>query len=321
MFDIVSKNKTLAFLVSHINTNILNTENDYKDFITIQNNSSYIQQQIKIIKKNTLHLSKNISKHTSNHTYKQTQFKPKNNYTSNTIKTPSIIKKTITNTPSETLNATNSTIPYSKFYTSDQNKIILDENTNIDYIVHAFLMCIDSNFIHTKDNLKKDYIQTLKYKLAVELDTKNLYNEFNYNKIRSLKKTIFQDSLFNNRDIQYINLYRYLGDYFNVNFIRIIDNIFIQHLNEYKDKRIQIIVHQNSSTVQIDTTLYKDEILYSIDYDVSQYINYPGHTFKEYNKLKLKDIQNIALKKNINIKKTSNKNKTKKILIEEILHI
>ena len=305
MFDIVSKNKKLSFLISFLNDNISDNKDIFKEFINIQNKTDFIQIKINKIQPKVIQNTSHVKHNKHDHKY------------SINAQTP----PTLLSNPPTQPTQTKKIIPYSKYYTSKEKTIILDGNTNLEYIIHAFLICIDSTFIRTKDNLKKDYIQTLKYKLAVELDTKNLYKEFNYNKIRSLKKTILQNSLFNNKDIQYIHLYRYLGDYFNVNFICIIDNIFVQYFNTYKDKRINIILHQKSTAIHLNTELYQDDVLYSVDDNINQYINYPGQTFKEYNKLKLKDIQTIATKKNINIRKIPHKIKTKKELIEEILNI
>ena len=182
-------------------------------------------------------------------------------------------------------------------------------------------MCIDSNFIQTSYTLQLEYIKTLKYKMAVELDTHNLYKEYGYNKIRSLKNTILQTSLFNNKDIQYHHFYRYIADYFGVNFILIIDNVFIQRFNELKDNKFNIIIYKNATEFYIDNHHGSDDCMYNNTLDLLQYIKYPGQTFKDFNKLKLKDIQTIAIRKRISLEKSIGKKKTKKNLIEEILQL
>jgi len=323
MFDIVSKNKKLSFLVSFIKDTVSQTEKTCHDLLTIQKNSVFNQQKIETIKKT-------IVQHSFSTQSLSTQ--PNKNYTKKKNPLTSSIRIQDVHTHTHKTNNTmkdysnntvrnDSCIPYSVLYTSEHKTIILDSVTQPEYLLYAFLICVDSNFIHTQDHLKNKLINTLKYKLAIELDTKNLYTEFNYNKVRSLKKTLLQDSLFNNKDIHYIHLYRYLGDYFNVNFIHIIDDIFVQYFNEYKHDRIHIIITQNKNTVCIDTSTYNEELICVKEFKGDNYILFPGQTVKAYNKLKVTEIRKIAEKKNINLYICGLKKKTKKILIEEILQL
>jgi hypothetical protein len=313
MFDIVSKNKKLSFLVSFINDNV-SPQHTFSKLLTIQKNSLFIQKKIKHIKKNIINKRLDIRSIHTRVQKKDTNMPQKRIEQANNI-------VDIGSTEQNTKDKNDGVIPYSKLYTSTNKTIILDGMTHPEYIVYAFLICVDSNFIHTQDRLKKDFMDTLKYKLAVELDTKNLYKEFKYNKIRSLKKTILQNALFNNKDIQYIHLYRYLGDYFNVNFIGIIDDIFVQYFNDYKQDRLHIVLTQNKDIVHIDTSLYDDDLIYVKEFNQDNYILFPGQTVKAYTKLKVTEIRKIAEKKNINLYISGLKKKTKKMLIEEILQL
>lgn len=305
MFDIVSKNKKLSFLVSFIKDNV-SSHNNYDSLLEIQNKSNFIQSKISIIK--------------------QKKLKPFFSFVQNSIHTRPIQKKTLTLTNNLNKNNVNDTVNNTynknnkKLFSISNGKIVLHGHQSEDFLISGFLACIDSNFIQTSYTLQLEYIKTLKHKMAVELDTHNLYKEYGYNKIRSLKKTILQTSLFNNKDIHYNHFYRYIADYFGVNFILIIDNIFIQHFNELKNNKFNIIIYKNDTQFHIDTQHGSDECMYNNTLDLSQYIKYPGQTFKDFNKLKLSDIQFIAKRKNIPIK-IFTKNKTKKILIEEILQL
>ena len=348
MFDIVSKNKKLSFLVSFINDNISPTTNKIcKQFLDIQNDSPFIQTRISThihkLKpslfeffekrdnktKSSSYSTTSNHRHTNNrHTNNRHTSNHATNHTSSYTNKDTLTKEQLkfkhmftTTEPSQKKSETKTDIhfPNKVFHVIQENKIMLHVNGSYDFLVAGFLMCIDSNFIQTKYHLQLEYIKTLKYKMALELDTHNLYKEFLYNKVRSLKKTVLQTSLFNNKDIHYQHLYRYLGDYFDVNFIGIIDSIFIQYYNEFKDKRMNIVIYKDKDEYFIDTSSNSDEFMYNNTMDISQFIKYPGQTFKEFDKLKLTIIQTIAKRKNISIKQLSNKNKTKKMLIEEIL--
>ena len=330
MFDIVAKNKKLSFLVSFINEHVTLPQPTIDTLLKIQKNNIFVQKKIKTLKKKTIQSTFNVksSYNTNRQGIIKTNTRTPRNTTHSTTRNKPTRTPTRTPIPKPTHTSTyvqkndeDNIIPYSSLYTSNHKTIILDSVTQTEYMIYAFLICIDSNFIHTHDHLKKDLIQTLKYKLAVELDTRNLYKEFKYNKIRSLKKTILQSSLFNNKDIQYIHLYRYIGDYFNVNFIYIIDGIFVQYFNEYKQDRIHIVIAQNKDTVCIDTHSYNDELIYVKEFNQGDYILFPGQTVKAYNKLKVTEIRKIAEKKNINLYVSGLKKKTKKMLIEEILQL
>ena len=326
MFDIVSKNKKLAFLVSFITNKTSSNYNSISHFLDIQKQSNFIQTNIHRPSKKRRVTFLSSTHHTVTNNTSTSNTGTSNTTVKNTINQHNCIKHPLLNKPiaqyppstETTHNQLSSHTQSSSVYTVQDTTITLHENKSADFLIVGFLLCIDSNFIQTSPALQLEYIKTLKYKLALELDTHNLYKEYVYNKIRSLQKTVLQDSLFNNKNIQYRNLYRYIGDYFNVNFISIIDNIFIEYYNNFKDKRINIIIYNNNGRHTIDTTTNRDEYICDTALDVSLFIKYPGQTFKDYNKLKLKDIQMIATKKNIPIK-VCTKNKTKKILIEEIL--
>lgn len=337
MFDIVSKNKKLSFIISFIHDNISSTQNTCKELFDFQAQSRFIQKKINIhvpthkrsffkynktTRFNSVHQQKNRT-----HTYPKPQSNPVRTQLQPDIQLENNFKKhfkkhTLNHTQSDKTAVTKRTVlSKDTLYTIDDHTIILNHIHTRDYLVAGLLICIDSNFTQTAHHLQLEYIKTLKYKMALELDTHNLYSLFLYNKIRSLKKTVLQSSLLNDKDIQYNLLYRYLGDYFNVNFILIIDNIFIQYFNKYKDKRICIIIYKNGQEYSIDTHDTHDEHIYNNTMDISQFIKYPGQTFKDFNKLKLGDIQTIATRKQISIIKSLGKKKTKKELIETILNI
>jgi hypothetical protein len=323
MFDIVSKNKKLAFLVSFIKDTVSSCH-EYNQLLDIQKKSSFIQTNIQHCKRKRLPpffpSKHSIQSARSQHT------KTKKSHTINNVQSTcqTSLRPTSLRPTSIRPTSIRPTLPQKKSikntYTIEQDTLILHEHYSTDFLIVGFLLCIDSNFIQTAYSLQLEYIKTLKYKIALELDTRNLYKQFGYNKVRSLKKTVLQTSLFNDKDIHYHHLYRYIGDYFNVNFITIIDTIFIQYYNEYKDNRINIIIYKDEDQYSIDTSTRMDEYIYNNTVDLSQYIKYPGQTFKDYNKLKLTDIQTIATRKKIPVRLFA-KNKTKKMLIEEILQL
>ena len=321
MFDIVSKNKKLSFIISFIKDNIshtLHTQSTCTSLLDIQSRSPYIQSKISISQnKHTQSFFKPSTK--SSHQVSQTKVynKTKTKCTPTHIQPPS----PPSHRPSSSKHSYQPNPSKPSLYTIRDHDIILHHDYSPDYMIIGFLLCIDSNFIQTAYHLQLEYIKTLKYKMALELDTHDLYKRFLYNKVRALKKTILQTSLFNDKDILYHNVYRYLGDYFDVNFIMIIDNIFIQNFNEYKDKRITICIQKNNHEYTIDTNHRHDEYIYNLSMDISAFITYPGQTFNDFNKLKLVDIQSIAKRKEIHIMKSIGKKKTKKQLIEEILEI
>ena len=335
MFDIVSKNKKLSFIISFIKDNISHTShNDHTctALLGIQSGSKYIQSKIAILQKThkpscfkpITKSSQEISyknKNTRQHTRQHTPSRPISTYSKPPIQSQHSTSSTNSHQSDQTHQSVQFNPSKPSFYTLRDHDIVLHHDYSPDYMIIGFLLCIDSNFIQTAYHLQLEYIKTLKYKMALELDTHDLYKRFLYNKVRALKKTILQTSLFNDKDILYHNVYRYLGDYFDVNFIMIIDSIFIQYFNEYKDKRITICIQKNNHEYTIDTSHRHDEYIYNLSMDLTEFIKYPGQTFNDFNKLKLADIQRIAKQKEILIMKSIGKKKTKKQLIEDILCI
>ena len=184
--------------------------------------------------------------------------------------------------------------PTFDFFPDFQNFIIV---TKKEPILMAVCVLIYNDFIFMNDKKKDIFIKTLKYKMAIDMDKKNLYDKFNYKSIR-FNKTKLQDSMIYNNDCDNDKFYTYLGDYFNINLVvlsRYIDYKNVFSKNRYSliiaNKDDKYIIHRNSthSSLIINTESLHLENYYEKDYLI---------------KLKLKDLQKIVETKGINIKKS-----------------
>ena len=158
MFDIVSKNKKLAFLVSFITNKTSSNYNSISHFLDIQKQSNFIQTNIHRPSKKRRVTFLSSTHHTVTN----------NTTTKNTIKqhnrtTHPLLKKKITQYPPSaetTHNQTSSHTQSSSVYTVQDTTITLHENKSADFLIVGFLLCIDSNFIQTSPALQLEYIKT-----------------------------------------------------------------------------------------------------------------------------------------------------------------
>ena len=178
----------------------------------------------------------------------------------------------------------------------------------------AFCALIYNDFIFINDKQKLQFIKELKYKMAVDLDKKNLYTKFNY-KVKRFNKSKLETLMINNLDCTDDKFYNYLGDYFNINLV--ILGKYIDYKNDFSKTRYSLviqekddkyIIHRNSLNTSLirDTAFLKFENYYEKD---------------ELIRLKLKEIQDVAFKKGIDIKKQGKVNlinKKKEELIIEL---
>jgi len=226
----------------------------------------------------------------------------------------------------------------SKFYTivnNDKIKQLFEKSLTIyikyvDSIYFGFCCTIYPEFLYLKDTQKLIFMKQLKYKMGLDLTKLDLYKKLKY-KNKKVKKTFFQNDLLENELNINKLFYRYLGDYFDINFITF-NNKDIIYYNDFNKQRYSVC-------------------LYNINENIHVYININGHSFLDYNafsniifdmknskplkpkiklnninlnKYKLKELQDLALQYNLNIKKKGVKkyiNKTKHELTIELQNI
>ena len=124
---------------------------------------------------------------------------------------------------------------------NDMENFIIKESN--EPLIIAFCCLIYSDFIFINDSKKDEFIKTLKYKMAIDFEKKNIYEIFNYKQYK-FKKNYILDNLINNNIINDNNVYRYLGDYFNVNFIII--GKYIEYKNKFIKDRYNLIVFNDN---------------------------------------------------------------------------
>lgn len=182
----------------------------------------------------------------------------------------------------------------------------------------GFSILIYDTFLSMNDSKKRECMKNIKYKLSVDLDKKDLYKKYNYSTKR-FKKSTLQADLMDNKCLKTDSFHRYLGDYFDLNFIIKRADTF-EFLNEYSKNRYSILI-------------------FGVDDDYYIQYNINGHSFvdndytKEFNKIQNRnlynkktrtDLQTIATNHDINIMKKGKSGfikKTKKELIEELVHM
>ena len=183
--------------------------------------------------------------------------------------------------------------PIFNLFPDYQNFIIVTEK---EPILKAVCTLIYSDFIFMTDKKKDVFIKTLKYKMAIDLDKKNLYDKFNYKTIR-FNKTKLQSSMICNNDCDYDKFYTYLGDYFNINLI--ILGKYIDYKNTFSKNRCSLVIANKDDKYIIHRNSINLSLIINTDF-----LNLQNYYEKDYLiKLKLKELQEIVENKGINIKK------------------
>ena len=200
---------------------------------------------------------------------------------------------------------------------NENNGDLIIEINHIDYMLIAICIILFENFSCISDKEKYNFIKDLKYKMAIDLDKENLYEKYNYRHKR-FKKTDLQNSLIENDRVLHKFFYNYLADYFSINLIEIDDKI-CKYINSYNKLRYSILIYKNQNKYHIRyrnnyESLKENEFL-------SKHYILKKKKKNNINKLKLAELQNMAISKGIDIKKMGKKqkiNKTKSELINEI---
>ena len=224
---------------------------------------------------------------------------------------------------------------YKKIKTLSDNPIFENYEimriTHIEPILVGIVILLYDKFIIIDDKQKLEFLKALKLKLGIDLEKKNLYSKFGYNKKR-FKKSDLQYKLVNNEINIGNRLYCYIGDYFDINIIQIKGKI-IEYYNDYSNDRHNIILHYNQENefVEIQYNYINNSIIspelwekYKKKYNLKE-----SFIKKRKNllKLNLADIQLKAKNLGINIEKIQKTKmgkktkKTKKDLIDEIEYI
>ena len=202
------------------------------------------------------------------------------------------------------------------FYCINNNLIHLEKYP----LTVAVCISLFENFTLLNDEDKEDFINRLNKKMALELDSLQLYEKLNY-KYKKFKKSDLQNYLFFYTDYQvpHSYYYIYLADYFNINILISYKNI-LNSINNYENNRFSLIIYKQKIKNNIFKYYIKKPFL--LNNECISKMNINTNTNNKYNKMKLNELQKIAIELNINIKKMGkNKliNKKKIELIEEII--
>lgn len=249
------------------------------------------------------------------------------NFFKNLLKKKFNQKKTFNSeTKNSTTNNNNIFNPSDMIININNNKNIplLFDNCNIYKINHqesifvAFCILINKNLYFSKDNVKAQFMEKLKNTLAIQFDqykTNYKYTKFN--------KPEFLNQLLTNKPVSNIFFYKYLSDYFNINFINynIIDKNTVFY-NDFIVNRASLIIFSDEENIYIQRNNISVSIVSSQELLIKLNIKKPPQ--KYLFKLSLPELQKLATDKNISIikkGKNNTKNKTKNELIEEISQI
>ena len=189
---------------------------------------------------------------------------------------------------------------------------------SVEPILVGVCIIIYDKFLSLNDDKQLKFIKELKFKMAFDLDKKDLYEKFNYRQIR-FKKSNFQELLIENKKIDTNHFYKYLGDYFNLNLLIVGKNV--EFMNNYSKDRYSIVIFKNNNDeIYIQYNLEGNSLINDL-YIKTLNIGIIKENDTFYKNKKLNELQNIASKLNIEILKQGKnglKKKTKKELIEEI---
>jgi len=240
-----------------------------------------------------------------------------------------------------------------KLYETNENKMIETSNlpesfinisnefdnyyylSNSEKFLEAIFYIIDKDFMMELD--KEKYINETRKILVYNLDKS--YQLYGYNKTRKIKKNDLQKHL-NNFDEE-LNEYlrQYVADYFGINIIIFIlsdddDNIIsnieyiyakndVDEINLYKSTIL--LINKDNKWYPILNNSYNNILLYSTN-NILQNIhdnknNKNDKKLKSFKKMLLKELQELAQEKGINIMKENDKYKNKIELYDELKNI
>lgn len=235
--------------------------------------------------------------------HQKNNVKYEDNSTNNTLNNNFLNKSNIV------VNVTNKNIP-PLFDNFNIFKIEHEEN-----IFAAFCVLINNNLYFSKDSIKAQFMEKLKNTLAIQFD--QYKSNYKYTKFN---KPEFLNQLLSNKPISNVFLYRYLSDYFNINFINY--NIVSKEVIYYNDfiiHRASIIIFSDDKDIYIQRNNISLSIISSQELLLKLNIKKPAQ--KYLLKMSLPELQKLAIDKGlVTTKKGKNntKNKTKNELIEEI---
>lgn len=196
-----------------------------------------------------------------------------------------------------------------------KNSIFLEINHE-EPLFFSFCLLVYNKFIYYDDDVKIQFLEKLKKFLGIEFD------KYKQNYKSKINKTLFMNQLLNNEIITANLLLHFIGDYFNINFILIDNENNENFYNKFIKNRGTIIIYEKQSKYYIEFN-YDNISIHSGQQLISKnIIKKPIHE-SLLNK-NLKDLQQIALSKNITIKKQGKKNfinKKKEELMNEINNI
>ena len=230
---------------------------------------------------------------------------------------------------------------------TDDLKVIFDNNFEKFYIYGlqnsesfftSLFFLINQNFIIKSNNEKKASITSFKRDIGLKLD--NIYKENKYSKLKFVKSEMNND-IFNSNTVNY-PLLVLCCDYLKTNFCIIDKNkksyLFLNSFHS-ENKSFLLIVKfnniympilniNNNNALELD--LFEKNIKCNfVKENIEPFIERLTEVkenvieLKALSSYKLNDLQNLAKKNNIEIKKTQNekeKNKTKQELYNEILN-
>ena len=213
------------------------------------------------------------------------------------------------------------------YFHSVNNNIrqFFDEYINIkinivENIYFGFCLAVNPKFHIYDDDTKLNFMMSLKKNMAIDLEKKDLYRKLGYNKKRAFKRSVFETQLFeNDKNIGKI-FYKYLGDYFDLNFL-IIENSNYIYCNDYNDRRMSIVLHKIDSDIFINLNIKGVSLIHPNKIKVDKNRDTLKPMNSSLNKKTLTELQESAKKYNIKILKPGKSkmiNKTKSEIIKEI---
>jgi hypothetical protein len=230
---------------------------------------------------------------------------------------------------------------------SDDLKVIFDNNfekfyiygiQNTESFFTSLFFLINHNFIIKSNNEKKASITSFKRDIGLKLD--NIYKENKYSKFKFIKSEMNND-IFNSSNINY-PLLVLCCDYLKKNFCILDKNkksyLFLKSFHSENNSFLLIVKFNNiympilniDNNNELELELFEKNIKHNfVKENIDPYTERLSEVKENVNELKalssykVKDLQDLAKEKKIEIKKTQNgreKNKTKQELYNEILN-
>ena len=229
---------------------------------------------------------------------------------------------------------------YNKYF--NNNFYLLKDNDTSNTFIKSILYIIFPNYRHFNKKSKDKFTRDLFNQMANDLEEKKLYNFFNYNKNHKFNRSSLNEKLhqYENIDQDKLNYVRqYIVDYFNLN-IYIFDNEDIlvmkyncKYDNNYEDldkfnTTIFLIKEDNHYTSIINKDcngIFNNCINKNIIDNINKFNSNQLVSKKDkkvnYSKMKLSEIQEVALNKGIDIKKEGKQGKMKNRTIKELIEL